>query len=266
MHPLRQDLRYAARRLVTSPGFTAVAVITLALGIGANTAIFSIVDAVLLRPLPYAHADQLLAVWGRTDNDASAPVTPADFADWRTQNHAFEDLAAMSPADFNLTGAGEPERIAGGAVKDLPIYDVNTMRERLTDAVTQPRFRTLLLGLFAGIALVLAAVGIFGVMSYSVTQRTQEIGVRMALGAGRREVVWLVVRQAMLLTVTGVAVGLLAASARTRLLTSLLFEVSATDPAAFLAISLFLAAVALLAYLPARRATRVDPMVALRYE
>ncbi|HWO03112.1 MAG TPA: FtsX-like permease family protein, partial [Blastocatellia bacterium] len=139
--------------------------------------------------------------------------------------------------------------------------------ERLRQSLSQPRFSTVLLGLFACVALMLAAVGIFGVMSYVVTQRTHEIGIRMALGAQRRDVLKLVVGHGMRLTLIGLGIGLAASLALTRLMSSLLFAVSPTDPLTFVAISLLLVAVALLAtYLPARRATKVDPMIALRYE
>ncbi|HSO74786.1 MAG TPA: ABC transporter permease [Blastocatellia bacterium] len=150
---------------------------------------------------------------------------------------------------------------------DQPITNVATMEERLSQSLSQPRFSTMLLGLFASVALLLAAVGIFGVMSYVVTQRTHEIGIRMALGARRIDVLKLVVGHGMRLTVIGLTIGLAASFALTRLMSSLLFGVSATDPLTFLAISMLLASVALLAcYFPARRATKGDPMVALRYE
>ena len=150
---------------------------------------------------------------------------------------------------------------------DLPVTEVSTMEQRLSRAMAQPRFRTSLIALFAAVALVLACIGIYGVISYSVAQRTHEIGIRMALGAQKGDVLGMVIRQALVLAVTGVALGLIASLALTSLMTKLLFGVKATDPATFVATAALLAATALLAsYLPARRATKVDPLVALRYE
>jgi len=151
--------------------------------------------------------------------------------------------------------------------RDQPVSNVSTMEEVLSESIARQRFSTLLLGVFAGVALVLAAVGLYGVMSYTVAQRTREIGLRMALGAQRGDVLRMVVGQGLKLVLVGVAVGLAAAFALTRVMSSLLFGVSATDPATLTAISLLLVAVAALAsYIPARRATKVDPLIALRYE
>jgi predicted permease len=151
--------------------------------------------------------------------------------------------------------------------KGLPVYAIKPMTEYLRDSLSRRRFSLVLLSLFGGVALTLAAVGIYGVISYGVTQRTHEMGIRMALGAQPRDVLNLVVRQAMLLALGGVAIGLLASLALTRLMKSLLFNVGVTDPLTFAVIALLMTLIALLACLiPARRATKVDPLVALRYE
>jgi putative ABC transport system permease protein len=151
--------------------------------------------------------------------------------------------------------------------KDQPIAAVKTLEQHLTDAVGQSRLMMSLLGSFGGIALILAAVGVYGMMSYAVAGRTREIGIRMALGAQRRDVVRMVVGQATLLTLIGTAVGLAAAVALTRVMSTLLFHISPTDPITFVAMPVLLAGAALGAsFVPARRATKVDPIVALRCE
>ncbi|HWO02379.1 MAG TPA: ABC transporter permease [Blastocatellia bacterium] len=166
---------------------------------------------------------------------------------------------------LNLVAAARSEVLA--VEKTQPISNVHTMEELLSNSVAQRRFNMLLLSIFAGVALLLAAVGIYGVMSYSVAQRTHELGVRMALGARTSDVLGLIVKQGMTLALIGVGIGLAAAFALTRIMASLLYGVSATDPMTFSVIALLLASIAFVAcYLPARRATRVDPMVALRYE
>jgi len=150
---------------------------------------------------------------------------------------------------------------------EQPIYELSTMDQILARAVFLPRLSAMLLALFAGAALLLAGLGIYGVLSYAVSQRTREIGLRMALGARPSDVVGLVVGQGSRLVAAGLAFGLPLAFGLTRLLSSLLFQVGAADPLTYIALVLGLGGIALLAcYLPARQASRVDPMVSLRYE
>jgi putative ABC transport system permease protein len=181
-----------------------------------------------------------------------------------------------APMMWNLVvrGAVDPSRLTAAIKsevraldKNLPIFNVRRMEERVAESAAQPRLRTTLLGIFAGLAVLLAAVGIYGVISYSVTQRTHELGIRKALGAQAGDVLGLVVRQGMALALLGVAIGLAASFGLARVIQGLLFGVSPMDPWTFISIPLLLALVALSATLiPAWRATRVDPIVALRYE
>jgi putative ABC transport system permease protein len=151
--------------------------------------------------------------------------------------------------------------------KDLPVTGVEPFPDALGQSISRERFRTFLLGSFSAIALVLAAVGIFGVMSYSASQRTHEIGIRMALGAQRRDVLCLILGQGAKLTLLGLGVGIVFASLLTRLIASLLYSVSPTDPLTFSAVAILLLGVAVTAcYIPARGAMRVDPMAALKYQ
>jgi putative ABC transport system permease protein len=179
----------------------------------------------------------------------------------------------QSPA-LLLRAAGDPARLASalrGEInalnKNLPAPKIQTMDDRLRDAAAQPRFQTLLLGLFGLLALALVSTGVYGVVSYSVARRSREIGLRMALGAQTRDVLRLVIGQGMTLALIGIAVGLAGALALTRVMASLLYGLGATDPATFAAVTLLLVVVAFAAcWIPARRATKVDPMIALKCE
>ena len=185
-----------------------------------------------------------------------------------------QELRGVGGAAFAVRTTGEPTAQAGAirnAVRevdpDLPLIGITTQVELADQSVTTERLFARLLSLFGVLAMVLAAVGLYGVMAYSVTQRTREIGIRMALGAQRHNVLRLVLSQGIMLTLIGVAVGAGGAFWLTRLMKSMLFGVSATDPTTFISIALLLSTVTLLAtYIPARRATKVNPLVALRYE
>ncbi len=151
--------------------------------------------------------------------------------------------------------------------QEQALFQVRPLEEVISNSLSQRRFNSLLLVIFGALAGLLAAVGIYGVIAYSVTQRTNEIGIRLALGAQHSDVLKMILGQGIKLTLIGIAIGMIAAFALTRILSSLLYGVSATDPLTFMGIPLLLTIVALLAsYLPARRATKVDPCVALRYD
>ena len=423
MGTLRQDLYFGLRTLAKSPSFAAIAILTLALGIGANTAIFSVIDAVLLRPLPFRDPGRLVQLWETEAAPGHYPLAGADYLDWQAQNQSLEGTSIyIWWQSFNASGAGEAERAAvvtteanffsllgvepllgrtflkgedqagqnhvavlsygfwerhfggrkdavGGSlelneekftvlgvmpawfrfpastdiwvpmdmspkalgprgehqisgpgpvkarrrrsesagrtaydcpasrwaigyppehrdqkrrrpevllatVRDqvrsldstLALFRVRTMEEILSDSMASTTYQALLLGVFALLALLLTAVGIYGVMAYAVTQRTHEMGIRMALGAQPGAVLGLVISWAGLRPCR-VAIGLAGAFLVTQLMSSLLFGVSARDPLTFSAVAGLLTAVALLAcYIPAHRATKVDPMVALRYQ
>jgi ABC-type antimicrobial peptide transport system permease subunit len=458
------DLRFAFRQLLKSPGFTAVAVLALALGIGANTAIFTVLNSVLLRPLPYPESQQLVTLFDSspTRNIAESKMSPAKFAELRAAQKSFAamggyffenlnlpsgdhaesiQVAKVYGAFFRTSGrqpwlgrafqksdddfgaepvavlsyslwrdhfgsdpqvigrrielSREPHTIVGvmppgfdfpdattlwasagfdqslfnnpgsrmarlltpiarlapgaslaqaqaeaatiaarigqrnprsdgawtvqlvslyaqtvgharlgllvlaGAVglvlliacfnvanlqlaraetrqheiavrtalgdPSQPVFDFKTMDERLDDSVAQRRFNMILLGSFAAVALLLAAIGVYGVISFSVAQRRREIGIRLALGAQRSDVLRLVLRQGLMITAVGLGIGILLSLGAGRLLSHLLFQVNAHNPFIFICTGAILSAIALLAsWLPARRAARVDPLIALR--
>src|SRR5215813_10546346 len=240
MRSLFQDVRYSLRMLLKKPGFTMVAALALAMGIGANSAIFSVINAILLEPLPFDDLDRIVALWERIPsqgfehNEASV----ANYLDWRAQSNSFENLAICAWWSANLDSIEPPERARGFlASPNLP-------------------------------DLILAATGIYGVMAYAVSHRTREIGVRMALGAERADILkLLVIGHGMRMTAIGIVIGLAGAVGLAQAMKGMLFGAIGADWMTFAGVTLLLAGVSLLAcYIPARRAAKVDPMVALRYE
>jgi ABC-type antimicrobial peptide transport system permease subunit len=178
------------------------------------------------------------------------------------------------PSSWAIRATGDPTGLARAVQQevlrvdpDLPVARVMTMERIIGKSIARQNFNMILLGIFGGVALLLAAIGIYGVMSYTVQQRTHEMGIRIALGAGTGQLLRLVVGQGLLLAGIGVTIGLAASFAVTRVMSSLLYGVKATDIATFAAVAAVLSGVAALAcYIPARRATRVDPIIALRHD
>ncbi len=212
-------------------------------------------------------AREIIGVVGNITQIAlNAPEEPEMYVPYAQFSASMMNLVVRAAADpTNLTAALQAQ--ASAIDKDVTLSGVKTMDDLLNGSVSQPRFSSQLIGVFAALALLLAAIGLYGVVAYSVSQRINEIGIRMALGATREDVLRLVLRYGAGLALIGTALGFVASLAATRVLSSMLFEVSANDPQTFLAVSALLMAVVLGAcYIPARRAAKVDPMVALRYE
>ncbi|HVG32958.1 MAG TPA: ABC transporter permease [Pyrinomonadaceae bacterium] len=211
---------------------------------------------------------EVVGVVGNIKQDElGKPSEPEIYVPYQQQPWLGQALVIRTTTADPLTLKNDVQRAIWAVDQDQPVSKAETVDQMLSNLVAEPRLYTLLLGIFAALALLLAAIGIYGVMSYSVTQRTHEIGVRMALGAQPRDILRMIVSQAMTFALVGVAIGVAASLALTRLLSSFLYGVSKTDPLTFVIVSLGLVGVAFLAsFIPARRATHVDPMEALRYE
>jgi putative ABC transport system permease protein len=209
---------------------------------------------------------QVVGVVQDVKHEMDLPVTP-DFYTPHAQD-AWSSMVLVAKTKVEPAAMAAPMRQEVWALdKDQPVFDVHTMREVRAISLALHSFSSILLSIFAGVAVLLAAIGIYGVMFYAVIQRTQEIGIRMALGARAFDVLKLILRNGMSLALIGVAVGLLGSYGLTRLLASLLFGVTPTDMITFSLVTLGLLLIAFVAcYIPARRATKVDPLVALRYE
>jgi putative ABC transport system permease protein len=202
------------------------------------------------------------------ESGLNGPVQPAVYVSHgQGSEGAVGMFLAVRTTGDPMSVVGDVRQIVSQLDRDVPLTNIATMQQRLQESVANPRLQTILLGAFSALALLLAAVGIYGLMSYSVAQRRNEIGVRMALGAQPRQVLRLMLGSGIRLTTIGLLLGIAGGLVAGRMITSLLFQVRPTDASTFVAVSVVLGAVGLLAsYVPARRATRVDPMVALRYE
>jgi putative ABC transport system permease protein len=197
------------------------------------------------------------------------PVDPAVYAPYSQSDESWRRWSTLAIRSERPSASllEEAKQQIWSVDRQIPVSDVQTMNELMGASLATQRFNTTLLGFFAGLAVILAAIGIYGLMSYAVSQRTHEIGVRVAVGALRRDVFFLVVGDGAKLALSGIALGIVFALPLTRLIASLLFNVRPTDPLTFVLVTALLALVGLGAcYLPARRATHVDPLVALHYE
>jgi FtsX-like permease family/MacB-like periplasmic core domain len=299
METFLQDLRYGLRMLRKGPAFTVVAVLTLALGIGANTAIFSLINAVILSTLPVKRAIELVVVGDPSlvNNLSQGTPDPNHFSyplyrELRDHNSVFSGLIASGTRHgtkvesegsglitesanaalvtgnyFSVLGVEAARKAFASFDPNVPVTGARTVEDQVSRSLRQDILIARLSSFFGALALLLACVGLYGVMSYTVGGRTKEFGLRMALGAQRPAVLWMVLREVLKLVLIGVLIGVPAALAASQFLQSTLFGLKATDPASMAAVVVVLAVVALIAGLiPARRATKVDPMVALRYE
>jgi MacB-like periplasmic core domain/FtsX-like permease family len=349
MEILFNDVRYAFRIMRKSPGFTLIIILTLALGIGANTSIFSIVNAVLLRSLPYYDPSRLVKI---TFNNPGIglhdiPFSVPELEDLKSRAGVFEEVSVVVSGPTNLTGGKQPEHLEllevspnyfsmlgaspqigrlfgpqdfalgfaeaavisdglwrrsyGGDPKilgkrvphifrpiyqqsplpasllesqirkeiqtldpALPVFNVRSMNDLMDASIAPRRFSAELVGVFAAVAMLLSSIGIYGLLAYMVGQRSREIGIRVALGAQRPDILKLILGKGLLLAGTGIAIGLILSAISARMIAGLLYGVHPIDGIVFVTVPLILLVVAFLAtYIPARRATIVDPNIAL---
>jgi putative ABC transport system permease protein len=204
---------------------------------------------------------------GPLDNEVYIPfLQQADFLNSPHPWQAYVSIVIRTDSDAEALVPAVQQAI-WSIDRDMPVSHLETMRHAIGNKLWQSRFNLMLIGVFSAIAMILAVVGIYGVMAYEVAQRTQEIGIRMALGANRSGIVWLVFSQSLRVVFIGVIVGVGSALALARLMTTMIYQVQPADPLTYVGVTALVFAVAALsALLPARRATRVDPIIALRYE
>lgn len=287
------DVRLALRQMHKWPGFSTAVILLLGLGIGATTAVFSLVDAILLKPVPYPEPTAARRYWPGEDPVGKQVLVPSQRVRARIvgvvddiKYSSLREVAgpgmlepytqdvwpSMELMHMVLRTRADPIAAIGAAravIHDLdpgiPLADVSTLSALTQSSMSADRFSMLVVGFFAALALILAAVGIYGVIAYSTGQRAREIAIRIALGAQRRNVFGTVLGQGLRFAGLGILFGILAALGTGRVLAGLLYGVSASDPVTLAGVALLIAVVALAAsFLPARRAARTSPMEALR--
>lgn len=264
---LYSDLRDAFRQLKKSKGLSAATLATLALCIGTTTAIFSMVYALMLKPLPFHEPDRIVELYSSAVKAGlnKMPANVVMYLDYSKNATSYEALALWTRYDAQLGEDGAIDSVSG-ARATAEIFELLRVQPVL-GSFDNRRAVMLLLVAFAGMALFLAALGIYGVLAYDVSQRTREIGIRSAIGATREQLVAMVLGQGLWKAGIGLGVGLVGAWLLSRTMTSLLFQVKPTEPIVYAGGSLLLMLVAVVAsWLPARRAARIDPLVALRAE